>query len=101
MNDILRLNEASRTAIKEKILELRLQLKGRGESSDSTLTAIITGSKAMNKVILDRLYLSVEDQMEPKVLETLKVVKEACKKKDFELWKENFNVGNGKVDLEK
>ncbi len=100
MNDIRRLNEASRTAIKETILELRLQLR-HGESSDSTLTAIITGSKAMKKVILDGLYPLVEDEVEPQLLEPLKVVKEACKKKDVELWKKDFDDGNGKVDLEK
>jgi hypothetical protein len=56
-------------------------------------------SEAMKKVILDGINLRVEDQVGPKFLETLKVMKAACKKKDIELWKENFYVGNGKVDF--
>jgi hypothetical protein len=100
-NDIARVNEASRTAIKEQISEFRLQVMGYDGSGDSTLTSILAGSKAMKKVILDGFYLSVSDQGRPEFLEFLKVVKEACKKKKIELWRENFDVGNGKVDLEK
>jgi hypothetical protein len=98
---IPRVNEASRTAIKEKIVKLRLQFTEDGYSSDSTVAAIIAGSKVMKKVILDGFYLSVSDQGRHKFLETPKVVKEACKKKKIELWRENFDVGNGVVDLEK
>jgi hypothetical protein len=53
------------------------------------------------KLILDGVNLRVEDQAKHQVLETIKIVKEACKKKGVELWRENFDVGNGKVDLEK
>jgi hypothetical protein len=98
---IVDLNDASKTVIQEQIVEFGLQVLAYGHGSDSTLTTIIPGSKAMKKVILDGINLGVEDQVGPKFLETLKVVKEACKKKKIELWKENFDVGNGKVDLEK
>jgi hypothetical protein len=54
----------------------------------------------MKKVIVDGFNLSVEDQVKPRYLEKLKSVMEACKKKKIELWKENFKVGNGKVNLE-
>jgi hypothetical protein len=100
-NDIARVNEASRTVVKEQILDLRLYASKYSYSSDSTLATIIAGSKAIKKLILDDVSLSVERQVKPQFLETLKVVKEACKKKKIELWKENFDVGNGKVDLEK
>jgi hypothetical protein len=99
--DITRVDEASRKAMKEKIVELRLQVTGYGNSSDNTLASIINESRVMKKVIFDGSYLSVSDQAKPKLLETLKVAKAACKKKEIELWKENFDVGNGKVDLEK
>jgi hypothetical protein len=98
---IVDLNDASKTVIKERIVEFRLIFVACDEPGDSTLTTIIAASKVMKKVILDGINLGVEDQVGPKFLETLKVVKEACKKKKIELWKENFDVGNGKVDLEK
>jgi hypothetical protein len=95
------LDGASKTVIQERIVEFRLQVSKYGASSDSALTTIIDGSKVMKKVILDGIHLNVVDQVSAKLLETLKVGKEACKKKKVELWKENFEVGNGKVDLEK
>ncbi len=95
------LDDASKTAIKEKIVELRLWVAGLTNISDSGLATTIAGSKAMRKVILDAFYLSLAAQVGPRFLETLKVVKAACKKKNIELWKETFEVGNGKVDLEK
>jgi hypothetical protein len=98
--DMVGLDDASKTVIKERIVEFRSQVSKYGASSDSALTTIIDGSKVMKKVILDGIHLSVEYQVEAKLLGTLKVVKEACKKKKVELWKENFEVGNGKVDLE-
>ena len=98
---IVELDDASTTVIKERIVEFRLIFLSDDEPGDSTLTTIIAASKVMKKVILDGINLGVEDQVGPKFLETLKVVKEACKKQKIELWKENFDVGNGKVDLEK
>jgi hypothetical protein len=100
-NNIRRLDDASKTVIKERIVEFRLIVVGYDFSSNSTLTTIIAGSKAMKKVILDGVDLSVADQVRPKILEMLKAVMAACKMKNIELWKENFEVGNGKVDLEK
>jgi hypothetical protein len=93
------LDDASKTVIKERIVEFRLIVSMYDECGESTLASIIAGSKVMKKVILDGVYQSVADQGRPKLLETLNIVKEACKKKEIELWKENFYVGNGKVDL--
>jgi hypothetical protein len=98
---IVELDDASKTVIKERIVDFRLLATVYGETGGSTLASMIDGSKAMKKVILDGSLLSVERQVQPKFLGTLKVVKEACKKKKIELWRENFEVGNGKVDLEK
>ena len=98
---IVELDDASNTVIKERIVDFRLLATVYGETGGSTLASMIDGSKAMKKVILDGSLLSVERQVQPKFLGTLKVVKEACKKKKIELWRENFEVGNGKVDLEK
>jgi hypothetical protein len=98
---IVDLDDASKTLIKENIVEFRLLVIGYDHSGDSTLTTIITRSKAMKKVILDGVNLDVENQAKPRILSTLEVVKDACKTKGIELWKESFDVGNGKVDLEK
>jgi hypothetical protein len=94
------LDDASKTVINKRIVDFRLLASMYGETGGSTLTTIISGSKAMKKVILDVVNLDVGDQVKPKLLGTLKVVKEACKQKKIELWKENFDVVNGKVDLE-
>jgi hypothetical protein len=98
---IVELDDASKTVIKEQIVEFCSQVSTYGVSSGSALTTIINGSKVMKKVILDGFDLSVLDQVQPRFLATLKVVKEACKKNNVELWMENFEDGNGKVDLEK
>jgi hypothetical protein len=99
--DIPRLDDASRTVIKERIVEFKVIVWPHNESGDVALAAILDGSKAMKKVILDGVHLQREDQARPRFLETFKIVKEACKKKNIELWKEKFEDGNGKVDLEK
>jgi hypothetical protein len=95
---IARLDDASQTFVKKRIVEFSIQVSIFGESSDSTLATIIAGSKAMKKVILDAGHLHVEGQVAARFLAALKVVKAACKKKGVELWKESFEVGNGKVD---
>jgi hypothetical protein len=98
--DIVKLDDASETVIKEQIVEFGLQVLHYGYISDSTVAAILAGSKVTKKVILDGSLLSVADQVTAQLLETLKVVKEACKKKKIELCKENFDVGLG-LDLAK
>jgi hypothetical protein len=95
------LADASWTVIKERIVEFKVIAWPYGATSGSTLASIIDGSKAMKKMILDGVYLSVARQRSHEFLETLKVSKDACRKKNIELWKENFEVGNGKIDLEK
>jgi hypothetical protein len=97
---IVHLDDASKTVIKEQIVEFGLIIS-MFNNSNSILTAIIAGSKVMKKVILDGVNLGVEDQSRYQVRGPIQIVKEACKKKGIDLWKENFEVGNGKVDLEK
>jgi hypothetical protein len=97
---MVHLDDSSKTVIKQRIVEFRLLVMEYGNESDSTLTTIIAGSKVMKKLILDGVNLRGEDQAKHQVLESIKIVKEACKKKKIELWKENFKVGNGKVNLE-
>jgi hypothetical protein len=100
-NAIARLDDASKTVIRERIVEFKVTAWPFYAYVNVALAAILDGSKAMKMAILDGVYLNVADQMGPKFLSTLKDVKEACKRKKIELWKENFEVGNGKVDLEK
>jgi hypothetical protein len=98
---IVSLDDASKTLIKERIVDFRLLASTYSETGGSTLASIINGSTAMKKVTLDGRQMDLAHQGLPEFLSTLKVVKEACKKKNIELWKESFDVGNGKVDLEK
>jgi hypothetical protein len=77
-----------------------VKLRGR-YSNNGTLAAILAGTKAMKKLVLDGVGLSAYGQGLFECLETLRIAKAACQKKNIELWQENFDVGNGKVDLEK
>jgi hypothetical protein len=99
--EIAQLDDESRAIIEEKILEFRVTAWPYGGSGDSILAAILDASKAMKKVILDGVSLGSADQLKPRFLETLNFAMAACKRNEIELWKENFEVGNGKVDLEK
>jgi hypothetical protein len=98
---IFYLEDASKTVLKEQIVELILEVAGHGSRSDDILASILDGSKVMKKVILDGVCLQTANLLMREFLETPKAVKAACKKKNIELWKENYEVGNGKVDLEK
>jgi predicted nucleotidyltransferase component of viral defense system len=86
--------------IKERIVEFRVLVILDAGIGDITLVAILDRSKSTKKVILDGVYLESDEQVDRRFLESLKLVKEACKKKKIELWKENFDAGNGKVNLE-
>jgi hypothetical protein len=99
--EIAQLDDESRAIIEEKILEFRVIAWPYGGSGDSILAAILDASKAMKKVILDGVSLDPTDLSLPGFLDTLQVVKAACKRNEIELWKESFEVDNGKVDLEK
>mgnify|MGYP000382345730 CR=1 FL=1 len=99
--DIVELEDASKTVIQERIVRCRVIVSRSGRSGDSILAAILDASKAMKKVILDGVSLGSADQLKPRFLGTLNVVMAACKRNEIELGKENFEVGNGKVDLEK
>jgi hypothetical protein len=94
------LDDGSKTVIKERIVELRLIVLAYG-SDYSTLVSMIDGSKAIKKVILDGIQLGRGEETGFTFLQTLRFIQTACKKKEIELWKVNFEVGNGKVDLEK
>jgi hypothetical protein len=93
------LNDASKTILKERIVVFRFLASIYGEAGGSILASMIDGSQGMKKVVLDGGNLNVAHQLKPRLLETLKVVTAACKKKEIELWKKNFDAGNGKVDL--
>jgi hypothetical protein len=100
---IAKLNDGNKTIITDQIVDfgiVMLRIDGHGGDACATL---IAGSKAMKKVILDGHDLGLADQVTHQHLETLTVVKEACKKKGVELWTLNTKVGKGnwKVDLEK
>jgi hypothetical protein len=100
---IAKLNDGDQTVITDQIVDFGIvMLRINGHAGDAWAT-LIAGSKAMKKVILDGDDLGLADQATHRNLETLKVVKEACKKKGVELWTSNTKVGKGnwKVDLEK
>jgi hypothetical protein len=99
--EVTALDDMTMTIIKEKIVEFKVTAVSFGDSPNINLAAILDGSKAMKKVIFDAIKMSAADEVTPRILQTLGVMKAACKKKEFELWKENFKVGNGKVDLDK
>jgi hypothetical protein len=58
---------------------------------------VINLSESIKKIILDGLELSVEQEEVEKVIELVDLVRLECKRKQIELWKENFVV-NGKVE---
>jgi hypothetical protein len=99
--EITALDDTTMTIIKEKTVELRVIALAYGNTiANNTLAAILCGSKAMKKLILNGVQLGPATPMQLDFLETLKIVKDVCKKKKIELWKENFDAGNGKVNLE-
>jgi hypothetical protein len=64
--------------------------------------AIIGDSRVMRKVILDGKILDGQDcDRDQKDLDGLvKYIVPSCKKANVELWNENFEAGNGKVNLD-
>jgi hypothetical protein len=99
--DMVHLDDASKTVIKERVLEWRVEVVAYGSRSDNMLMSVINGSKVMKKVILDACFLNTEQQALSIVQRTLRITKAACQEKKIEFWRENFDVGNGKVSLEK
>jgi hypothetical protein len=67
-------------------------------SSDpnTALSAIVSGSRVIKKVIVDG---SKSSDHRESVNDTMNTLVPVCKKAEVELWKENFEDGNGKVDL--
>jgi hypothetical protein len=63
----------------------------------TALSAVISGSRALKKVIVDG---SKSSDYGESVNHTMNILVPVCKKAKVELWKENFKVGNGKVDLD-
>jgi hypothetical protein len=72
-------------------------IDSKSSSDDQTaLSAIVSGSRVMTKVIVDG---SKSFKYGITVDYTMNILVPVCKKAKVELWKENFEVGNGKVDL--
>jgi hypothetical protein len=95
--DFYNLDDGSCNVIKER-LEVITVHAGRDRIDFSKLSECIAGSKVLKKVIIDGVLPTAPSMTANRIAE-LKIVVEACKKKEsVELWKENFIV-NGKVDL--
>jgi hypothetical protein len=62
----------------------------------TALSAVISGSRVLKKVIVDGSNLSHYRGLLDRLMRILVPV---CDKAKVELWKEKFKVGNGKVDL--
>jgi hypothetical protein len=94
---IRNLNSDTQAIIRDSIERLRI-LIGYNPRSDphTALSAIITGSRVMKKVIVDG---SKPSNYGESVNDTMGILVPMCKKAKVELWKEKFKVGNGKVDL--
>jgi hypothetical protein len=90
------LNSDTQAIIRDRIEELRIVIGYNPRSVPHTLSAIITGSRVMKKVIVDG---SKSSGYGESVSDTMKILVPICKKAKVELWKEKFKVGNGKVDL--
>ncbi len=93
------LHPATRAIIRDRIEVLCIEMNvifGRNERINAG--DIISGSRVMKKVVLNglkshRCHKLLFDQF----MEDLLPV---CRKAKVELWKEHFEVGNGKVDLD-
>jgi hypothetical protein len=87
----------SRAKIQAKIEGLCIRFENPpGSDQQTAVCAIISGSRAMKKVILD----GSKSRPHGKTLCTLtNILVPVCKKAKVELWKENCHGENGKVDL--
>jgi hypothetical protein len=94
--DFASLDDESYNVIKERLKVVSIRA---GYYIDfSKLSACITASKVLKKVILDGLSDTKGSGQKDRLAELKKVVEACKKKKTVELWKENFTV-DGKVDL--
>lgn len=83
--------------IRDRIEVLRVVIGLSFSSTERTnASAIISGSRVMKKVILDG---SKSDLKKAVLGHTIKTLLPVCREAKVELWKENFEVGNGKVDF--
>lgn len=62
------------------------------------LIDVVSGSRVMEKAILDGFNMRIENQEGVKMKNLLRLLKATCKYTKVELWKENFVI-NGKVNL--
>ncbi len=84
--------------IRERIEVLRIFIDNRLRIDALVVTsAIISGNRVMKKVIVDGSRSSRCKEVVDCPVTSLVPV---CKEADVEIWKENFKVGNGKVDLD-
>jgi hypothetical protein len=90
------LDSDTQTIIGGRIEVLRVVMDSDGWVSSgqrNALSAIISSSRMMKKVILDGSGGGTEDLL------LMRILARVCEKAKVELWKENFETGNGKVDL--
>lgn len=98
-SDFAQLDARSGETIKGSIVEWRIVASGDGDSGIPKLVEIIAASKVLKKIILDGSTLTMVEEGKRRMVKTVRALKKACKQKKIELWKENFYVDNGKVDL--
>jgi hypothetical protein len=92
------LNSDTQAIIRDRIEELRIVIDyNPGSDQHIALSAIISGSRVMKKVTVDG---SKSSDYGDSVSHTMNILVPVCKKAEVQLWKENFEVGNGKVDLD-
>ena len=97
LHTIGKLDLDSRAKIQADIEGLCIRFENMpGSDQQTAVCAIISGSRAMRKVILD----GTKSRPHGKTLGTLtSILVPVCKKAKVELWKENSHGENGKVDL--
>jgi hypothetical protein len=98
-SDVAQLDARSGATIKGRIVEWRIVASGDGDSGIPKLVEIIAGSKVLKKIILDGSTLTMVEEGKRRIVKTVRALKKACREKKIGLWKENFYLDNGKVDL--
>jgi hypothetical protein len=92
------LNSDTQAIIRDRIEILRIVILGTSSANPHTaLSAIVSGSRVIKKVIVDGSHSSRHGAT---VDTAMNIVIPMCKKAKVELLRENFEVGNGKVDLD-
>jgi hypothetical protein len=91
-------NSDTQAIIRERIEIFRIVINGISSNNDQTiLSAVIGGSQVMKKVILDGSKSRPDGRSMDRLM---KILITTCDTAKVELWQENFQTGNGKVDLD-